>query len=135
MWLQGSVFGFVDKEDANRILSSEPAGSCLLRFSERCNGQVAAAFSIQDPISKRMNVVHVLISPKDCESIAEFLFRNPQFLYVPLARTSFGTRSDNCTKGSITRRDLQLQFCSSPEAVEAVPPIGYNLSVEEALFL
>ena len=45
LWTQGSIFGFINKEESVRLLSSQPDGTFLIRFSESNPGVFGIACS------------------------------------------------------------------------------------------
>merc|ERR1712032_1257642 len=133
MWMQGSIYGFIDKQRSNQILGSQPPRSALLRFSERCPGQVAVVIPGQrDDISGRFsNPVHVLLTPAECDhkNLAEVILGKFQFNQIPLVATDFDIYTNGGIRGVITRRQIQQEHCA-PEGEPFVPPLGYEPSTD-----
>jgi hypothetical protein len=88
MWLQGLIFGFIDKEKCNRTLAAFEEGTFLLRFSESSPGQFAVAY-VSDDVHER--VKHYLVKPEDIAamSLADFIRAKPQWIHL-LALDSSG---------------------------------------------
>jgi len=136
MWMQGAIYGFVDKHRSNQILQRQPPNSVLLRFSERCPGHIAVAYSSRDNISGRITMAHVLLPPSETaenKNLAEVISSRFQFSQVPLVATDFNSQTSESIRGLITRRDLQRRHCA-PEGEPFVPPTGYQTSTDGPYF-
>ena len=81
MWLQGLIFGFIDKEKCNRTLAAFEEGTFLLRFSESSPGLFAVAYVSDD---KHEPVKHYLVKPEDISSLslADFIRAKPQWVQL-----------------------------------------------------
>jgi len=74
MWVKGLIYGFLSREDSDRLLLTQGAlpGSFLIRFSDRCPGQFVVVY-VTSSLSKKPDggdereVKHYLISPEDIE--------------------------------------------------------------------
>lgn len=72
MWIKGLIYGFLSREDADRLLQTPTAepGSFLIRFSDRCAGQFVVVYVSR---TKKENgetgreVKHYLVKPDDIE--------------------------------------------------------------------
>jgi len=49
MWIKGLIYGFLSREDSDRLLQTQAAipGSFLVRFSDRCAGQFVVVYVSQ----------------------------------------------------------------------------------------
>lgn len=71
MWIKGLVYGFLSREDSDRLMRTQQAmpGSFLIRFSDRCAGQFVVVYVAQ---SKKegtdgKKVKHYLVKADDIE--------------------------------------------------------------------
>jgi EF-hand fold domain/SH2 domain len=64
LWLAGLVYGFISKCGAEEILENTPAGTFLIRFSERAAGKQAVAYRKLDS-DRGLETRHFLISPNE----------------------------------------------------------------------
>jgi len=74
MWIKGLIYGFLSREDSDRLLLTQGAlpGSFLIRFSDRCVGQLVVVYvttpnAKKDDGSDNREVKHYLINPEDIE--------------------------------------------------------------------
>eukprot|EP01087_Luapelamoeba_hula_P008701 TRINITY_DN2196_c1_g1_i2.p1 TRINITY_DN2196_c1_g1~~TRINITY_DN2196_c1_g1_i2.p1 ORF type:complete len:993 (+),score=172.72 TRINITY_DN2196_c1_g1_i2:170-3148(+) len=74
MWIKGLIYGFLSREDSDRLLQTPTAipGSFLLRFSDRCAGQFVIVYATQGKgkgpeESGPKEIKHYLIQPEDIE--------------------------------------------------------------------
>lgn len=94
MWVQGYVYGFLTKFEAEQLLRNEPPGAFVLRFSERAAGKVAVAYVKRGEAGAPNEIKHYLIDPHNCEgkdsvTLPEFLTPHAHFLYFLQLDTSF----------------------------------------------
>ncbi len=70
LWVKGLVFGFIGREEAESLLSSHPAGTFLIRFSESAPGKVVltSVHDRDDDPSKGKVFEHILVSPGQNEA-------------------------------------------------------------------
>ncbi len=81
--------GFISKEESEALLSKEPPGTFLLRFSSQAPGSLAIAYTSVDGTQ----VLHYLIRKNDVnvsQSLAKFLLDKPFFSHVLQTVPSFG---------------------------------------------
>lgn len=79
MWNTGIIFGFMTKEECNRVLQGQGLGTFLIRFSESLPGLFGVAYVSDDP---KERIKHCLIKNEDIgsnKSLAEFLRDKDQF--------------------------------------------------------
>lgn len=79
MWNSGIIFGFMTKDECNRVLAGQGLGTFLIRFSESLPGLFGVAY-VSDDTKER--VKHCLIKNEDIgsnKSLAEFLRDKDQF--------------------------------------------------------
>jgi hypothetical protein len=101
MWLQGYLYGFVSRTNAEAILLNQPPGTFLLRFSERYVGKIAVAGVYGDdrnidtrhdnPVDPRI-VRHFLIDSLTEKPIPEILFGYPDLTHILQVSTDFVLR-------------------------------------------
>lgn len=70
LWVKGLVFGFIGREEAEHLLSTHPAGTFLIRFSESAPGKVVltSVHDRDDDPSKGKVYEHILVSPGQNEA-------------------------------------------------------------------
>jgi len=124
MWLEGEIFGFIDKEDVPRLVygNGSTGGTFLIRFSERSSGSVAIAYSEVEVTSGRLQLKHYLVKSKEFEDLVEFLNSRPNFQWLVPAKTEFSTRLDSCTLPIVLKRDFTAKYLQ-PSKEAKVP--GY----------
>jgi len=92
LWLQGLIYGFLSKPEAERLLFRQPVGTFVARFSERRAGQIAIAFSKKDKNTGRVDIKHYLVdssSTKTSPSLPDFFRDHENLLFLPKLRTEF----------------------------------------------
>lgn len=67
MWTKGLIYGFLGRETAGTLLSKQPPGSFLIRFSDRCAGLFVVVYVDEDYRTKKHVVKHYLIQADDIE--------------------------------------------------------------------
>jgi hypothetical protein len=84
------IFGFITKEDAEKLLLDYPSKSFIVRFSERRAGKLAVAFS-RASAATRKEIKHYLIDPPDTKtfSLPEFLRNHIDFMFLLKLKTDF----------------------------------------------
>lgn len=65
LWLNGLIYGFLSKIQAEEILKGESAGTFLIRFSERVPGKQAIAYVKENRDTNQTEVRHYLIAPHE----------------------------------------------------------------------
>mmetsp|Transcript_23404 Transcript_23404/g.58529 ORF Transcript_23404/g.58529 Transcript_23404/m.58529 type:complete len:613 (-) Transcript_23404:123-1961(-) len=78
MWLRGFVYGFLNKQTAEALLSHEIVGASLIRFSEQCPGKIAIAYVKHEP-DMRCNKVFHFLDKNDATTLPEFLDARTNF--------------------------------------------------------
>jgi hypothetical protein len=120
MWNTGIIFGFMTKEECNRVLAGQGLGTFIIRFSESLPGLFGVAYVSDDP---KERVKHCLIKNEDIgsnKSLAEFLRDKDQFQLL--------LRMDTLEVGKIRRipKDVALQnFYSRKKVVANTSNPGY----------
>lgn len=79
MWNSGIIFGFMTKDECNRVLAGQGLGTFLIRFSESLPGLFGVAYVSDD---SKERIKHCLIKNEDIgsnKSLAEFLRDKDQF--------------------------------------------------------
>jgi len=127
LWLNGLVYGFISKTDAERLLQGQPAGTFVARFSERRAGQVAIAFSKEDPITKRISIKHYLFDTQtnQIKSLPDFCKEKVNLVYLPRLKTEYFSPTGNIQ--SIVHKDEAFgEYYTTPQVD---PLLGYDPDV------
>lgn len=117
--------GFIDKSHVESLLSREPHGTFMLRFSERCSGTVAVAYSEIDTTSGRLKLKHYLLKAKEFENLADFINNHSHFLWLLPASTEFNCRLVNCTLPRVKKSDFIAKYQPPPAEPEGKQVEGY----------
>lgn len=122
LWNTGIIFGFITKEECNRVLTGQGLGTFLIRFSESLPGLFGVAYVSDDP-NPNDRIKHCLIKNEDIgsnKSLAEFLRDKDQFQLL--------LRMDVSRTGHIVRvaKDTALQqFYSKRKVNTSASNPGY----------
>jgi hypothetical protein len=120
LWNTGVIFGFITKDECNRVLQGQGVGTFIIRFSESLPGLFGVAYVSDDP---KERVKHCLIKNEDIgsnKSLAEFLRDKDQFQLL--------LRMDTQEVGKIRRspKDVVLQqFYSKKKVTASASNPGY----------
>eukprot|EP01102_Stenamoeba_stenopodia_P007062 TRINITY_DN1973_c0_g1_i1.p1 TRINITY_DN1973_c0_g1~~TRINITY_DN1973_c0_g1_i1.p1 ORF type:complete len:620 (+),score=154.28 TRINITY_DN1973_c0_g1_i1:310-2169(+) len=118
MWVQGFVYGFLTKAEAEELLRNEPPGTFVLRFSERAAGKVAVAYVKRGEPGKPNEIKHYLIDPhsenKDSVTLPEFLTPHGHFLYFLQLDTNFFSAKMSW-KRSVSKSEVLKTFFMSKD--------------------
>ena len=120
LWNTGVIFGFITKDECNRVLQTQGLGTFIIRFSESLPGLFGVAYVSDDP---KERIKHCLIKNEDIgsnKSLAEFLRDKDQFQLL--------LRMDTQEVGKIRRspKDVVLQqFYSKKKAASVSSNPGY----------
>lgn len=120
LWNTGVIFGFITKEECNRVLQGQGLGTFIIRFSESLPGLFGVAYVSDDP---KERIKHCLIKNEDIgsnKSLAEFLRDKDQFQLL--------LRMDPQEVGKIRRspKDVVLQqFYSKKKVTASASNPGY----------
>eukprot|EP01103_Thecamoeba_quadrilineata_P013946 TRINITY_DN401_c0_g3_i1.p1 TRINITY_DN401_c0_g3~~TRINITY_DN401_c0_g3_i1.p1 ORF type:complete len:653 (-),score=131.78 TRINITY_DN401_c0_g3_i1:75-1961(-) len=119
LWVQGFVWGFVSKTDAENILFNESPGTFLLRFSERVSGKVAVAYVKKDPTTGQQEIKHYLIDShneeKQSSTLPEFLAPHAHFLYFLQLNTVFDPPKQSIVKNRIIKSEVLRNYFNSKD--------------------
>jgi len=116
LWLKGLVYGFISKEDAERLLDGQPVGTFVTRFSERRPGQIAIAFSKKDPITGRIGIKHYLYDPQtnQIKNLPDFCRGKVNLCYLPKLKTEYISTGGNIH--SIVHKDEAFrEYYTTPD--------------------
>ena len=76
-WNAGLLIAFISKQDLEMMLSSQPPGTFMLRFSERNSGTLSIGYKSNDPLNP---VKHCLLTEenagKSLSRVADFIGEN-----------------------------------------------------------
>lgn len=114
LWNTGAIFGFITKEECNKVLQGQGLGTFIIRFSESLPGLFGVAYVSDDP---KERIKHCLIKNEDIgsnKSLAEFLRDKDQFQLL--------LRMEPHEMGKIRRfpKDVVLQQYYSKKKVASV---------------
>jgi len=125
MWLEGEIFGFIDKTEVARLIgSARRSGAFLVRFSERSSGSVAVAYSELDVVSGRIKLKHYLVKSKEFDDLAHFLQSHSNFQYLLPTSVEFSSRGGSCTRPLLLKREFTSKYLPQPK--KGSDPGGYD---------
>jgi len=103
LWKRGLIFGFIARVEAEEALRCTKPGDFLIRFSERCVGQFAVAYVMQDANTSQKKVRHYLVDPDNDvfgakRTLPDFLGQQPSLKRIVKVKTiseDFSTMASN----------------------------------------
>jgi len=119
------VYGFITKQDAERLLSGQPVGTFVARYSERRARQNVNTF--QNNVKKRrIKIKHYLFdSANQVKSLPDFCKEKVNLLYLPRLKTEYIPENGNIH--SIVHKDEAFgEYYSTPQTA---PLLGYEEDV------
>lgn len=88
LWLKGVVYGFITREDAERVLMDQPPGAFVVRFSDRVAGKVAITY--KTVAGGEVFIKHFLLNPvKELVTLPDFVQQRETFTHLLKLRTDF----------------------------------------------
>eukprot|EP01095_Lingulamoeba_sp_RSL-Kostka_P005020 TRINITY_DN1634_c0_g2_i1.p1 TRINITY_DN1634_c0_g2~~TRINITY_DN1634_c0_g2_i1.p1 ORF type:complete len:728 (+),score=240.98 TRINITY_DN1634_c0_g2_i1:560-2743(+) len=114
LWLKGLIYGFITKDEAQKILRKENNGTFLIRFSERRPGKIAIAYNKVNKNTNRKEVTHYLVHPQDAKDstpLPDFLKEYSSFVYLLQLKTDFACYQGNIL-GAVEKNEVLSPFYS-----------------------
>jgi len=127
LWLAGLVYGFISKDTAEQLLHDTPAGTFLIRFSERAPGKQAVAYRKHDT-DRGLETRHFLISPNDKReimSLPDFLGTKPDYQRLVKLATVFYPPRTGPVEAHIPK-DMALADFYTKRLSSAPTLVGYE---------
>jgi len=118
MWLEGEIFGFIDKSEATKLVNGASSGTFIVRFSERRSGSVAIAYSLVDTGTGRFTVKHYLVKQSEFENFIDFLGRHTHFQWFLPTKTNFSCCINDCKGERVLKRDIIRKYTLPVEEVD-----------------
>lgn len=115
------IYGLISKQDCETLLSCQPVGTFIIRFSESCPGFFAVSYVT--PTKQGEEVMHYLVDHTDIGSqktLPDFLRTKPQFQYLLQLIPNTGERV-RCEKDAVLS-----QYYAKTKFNPGKHPTGYK---------
>lgn len=113
LWQQGLLYGCMQRDDVDAVLSVQPPGTFIIRFSMKYPGQFGIAYVREDQVK------HYLVGQNDTagakKTLPDFVNEHPQFLYLLQLST-------DATGRPVLMRSVKGQCLSQFLSPSATPP-------------